>query len=438
MVLNRASTSMKLRDYILQTLTNRLTMLWLGSGPYTSTTSSETKSAKLRIDNIFRERTRKWGLLSHFSKNQMTTHNHLPNTFPNFFITKLPSFITYDDGQLCYSPTYRGQQLIMFKEVAHITRSNILLVCKLTNLQYLTAQTEHSRVHINLARSAGYSPEWIAMSFLHEWPDGSFRDTAPNSPEGSALDVNGVGGYHGQHRPWASISFKDAKVFGIELETLAPTDSLRVSMANEARKLGMLAERDGSLAERGLEIIAPPMTYEQVADTKGPWFKWIETAKAAGFTAWYALNAEGDPGGYGMHVNLNRRHFDPLHLEKLIFFINTQMELSRKVAGRSSRQYALLAPKILGLGVHETNKYQAVAVRSPSRVEVRIFRATMRWEGFLRNLEFTDACIEFTRKCANDAINSDNFLKWLDEKKEYPNLKEFLPQPLTQRYQLEV
>lgn len=431
---------MTLKDYITQTLKNRSTMLWLESGPYTNPTSAATKSTRSRLHTIITKKWKKWELYKHFTECLMNTHSNLPSYYPKCFYETLPTLVrnNFKEGYLCYSPTCVGEELTIRKGLAHFTRSEEFLVCKITGLQYETRYTPHSRVHINSGRTGGYSPTWVAVIFLTEWPDGTYKDVMPNGPEGSALDVDGVGGYHGQHRPWASISYADKKVFGIELETLAPTDLLRVSMANAARKLEMLAERDGSLAERGLEIIASPMTYEQVIDPKGAWSKWMEQAREAGFTAWYALNAEGDPGGYGMHVNLNRRHFDPLHLEKLIYFINTQIDLSRKVAGRSSRQYALLAPKILGDGVRETNKYQAVAVRGPSRVEVRIFRATLRWEGFLRNVEFTDAAIEFTRKCANDSINADHFLKWLDERQEYPNLREFLPQSLKERYQLEI
>lgn len=430
---------MKLKDFILQTLKNRLTMLWLESGPYTLYNSATTSGARKRINLLLSKRLEKWNLQNHFSQARMLTH-HSPNWYPKYLKETLPPCISdiFKEDQLCYCPTYHGNEMRMDVTSALFVRTDNYAICKITGLQFKTDVTTHSRTYIHNGRNGGHSPQWLAIMYLIEWPDGSFKDTAPNGPEGHATDMNGVGGYHAQHRPWSSISYKDKKVFGIELETLAPCNSSRVSMANEARQLGMLAERDGSLAERGLEIIAAPMTYDEVVDTNGPWYKWIETAKAAGFTAWYALNAEGDPGGYGMHVNLNRRHFDPLHLEKLIYFINSQIDLSRKVAGRSSRQYALLSPKILGNGVRETDKYQAVAVRSAARVEVRIYRATMRWEGFLRNVEFTDAAIEFTRICANDSINSDHFLKWLDEQKKYPNLQAFLPKSLTERYQLEI
>ena len=57
-------------------------------------------------------------------------------------------------------------------------------------------------------------------------------------------------------------------------------------------------------------------------------------------------------------------------------------------------------------------------------VELRIFRATLKKERLLAQLEFTQAVVMFCRETSNLELSDADFLKWLGKrtKKEYPNL----------------
>lgn len=243
---------------------------------------------------------------------------------------------------------------------------------------------------------------------LYYWESDSNYHTEPEPEEedGNDEDSSGVAGYHSLRRPWNHRTPPPGTI-GVELETWA---SSACDHACLATRLGLLAERDGSLCNvHGVEIIGPPMLISEYPSPSSPWRRLFESASRS-FKAWDA----GE--NYGMHVNINREGMGKLHQAKFICFIHGHKKFCEQVAGRSELHWAAYTPKRIGqCGVgrnRDDGKYEAAALRY-GRIEVRIFRATRKWESFMKNVEFCDAVRAYTGEKALVDLNLPDFLSYV-------------------------
>jgi len=237
----------------------------------------------------------------------------------------------------------------------------------------------------------------------------------------SSSDDDDVPAYHGSPKPWAQ-GCGSGLLFGCELEILAKSD--RSTVYDLATNAGLFGERDGSLNdERGIEIIGKPMSLREHQCADGPWLSFLRAVqgKASGWDA---------GTGYGLHVSINRTPLSALYQGKLLVFVHQNKILCEKVAGRTENQWAKYHAKKLTSGkIAEGEKYEALAVRSKHRLEMRIFRSTLK-EGFLRAVEFAAACVEFTRNVSPSELLADRFNDWLKgQRKTFPNLAAHLIGP---------
>ena len=245
--------------------------------------------------------------------------------------------------------------------------------------------------------------EWNE-SEIHYWEsDGEYH--WDYEPEDEDEDEDGVSDYHGSPKPWRNTSYKGL-VFGCELELYATAD--RVEVSQIADRCGLFAERDGSLdGERGIEIIGSPMSLADHQDKNGPWLRFLDAVqgKAKGWNA---------GTGYGLHVSVNRDGMSHYLTGKLLVFIHSNQELCEGIAGRSANQWQKYVRKNVKDGkMASGEKYEALAIRSRSRLECRIFRSTLKPEGFLRGVEFVAASVEFCRDASAIALTESAFLEWL-------------------------
>jgi hypothetical protein len=252
---------------------------------------------------------------------------------------------------------------------------------------------------------------------IHYWEsDGEYHwDYEPEEEDDD--DDDGVSDYHGSPKPWRNASYKGL-VFGCELELYATAD--RVDVGQIANDCGLFAERDGSLdGEHGIEVIGSPMSLAETQDKDGPWLKFLAAVqgKAKGWNA---------GTGYGLHVSVNRDGMSHYLTGKLLVFIHGNQSLCEGIAGRSANQWQKYVCKNVKDGKATSGeKYEALAIRSRSRLECRIFRSTLKPEGFLRGVEFVAASVEFCRDASAIALTESAFLEWLKLPENcgaYPNL----------------
>jgi len=255
--------------------------------------------------------------------------------------------------------------------------------------------------------------EWNQDSLYYWESDDSYHD----DPEPEEEEENDIPDYHNSPKPWKNTAYRGL-VFGCELEMYAIND--RADVAEIADNNGLFSERDGSLdSNHGIEVIGRPMTLAEHQAPEGPWLSFLSdvAGKAKGWNA---------GTGYGLHVSVNRDGMSDYLTGKLLVFIHSNQYLCENIAGRSASQWQRYVKKSVKDGkLKSGEKYEALAIRSASRLECRIFRSTLKPEGFLRGVEFVAAAVEFCRSASAVALTDAAFLAWLKMPENggaYPNL----------------
>lgn len=254
--------------------------------------------------------------------------------------------------------------------------------------------------------------EWNQDSLYYWESDDSYHDD-PEPEE----DDDDIPDYHNSPKPWKNTAYRGL-VFGCELEMYAIND--RADIAEIADNNGLFSERDGSLdSNHGIEVIGRPMTLAEHQAPEGPWLSFLSdvAGKAKGWNA---------GTGYGLHVSVNRDGMSDYLTGKLLVFVHSNQYLCENIAGRSASQWQRYVKKSVKDGkLKSGEKYEALAIRSASRLECRIFRSTLKPEGFLRGVEFVAAAVEFCRSASAVALTDAAFLAWLKMPENggaYPNL----------------
>lgn len=237
-------------------------------------------------------------------------------------------------------------------------------------------------------------------------------------------------------------------LMGVELEVVPNNGrrSLTVKDTNATLCPGYaILKRDGSLAQGGFEIVTAPRGLKEHIERFSKW------------TPHKALRA-WDPGCCGLHVHISSQAFSPATLGKFIEFINApyNVRLISSIAGRhpdtdsQAREYcqtegglSLGNPKktldgksdnryhmvnTTNLGEHEAERLGIDMDtdeddRPINTVELRIFRASLKKERLLAQIEFAHAAVMFCRATSMRELRRGHFLKWLQKAAGlYPNL----------------
>lgn len=243
-----------------------------------------------------------------------------------------------------------------------------------------------------------------------------------------SVDDYGRGDYHDLDRNWPTQD-DNADLFGVELEMRGTSgDNLRhiCSVANDH---GFLPERDGSLNETfSVEIVAPPMPLKKFRN--GNWKTFLDAVrgKAQGW---------GCGTGYGIHVSIGRKNITALQQAMFIRFFNTDdnQAFCEKIAGRRHNTWASYSERHPwklatrhGMG---TTRYAAAAIRGPERIEVRIFRSTLKFSSFLKNVQFVAALLDFVRHTSLSCLGKHYFKAFITEpsrSNRYRELIQFIEQ----------
>ena len=224
---------------------------------------------------------------------------------------------------------------------------------------------------------------------------------------------------------------------GIELEMTSGDHDTNESAELVRSRLGTsycIIKSDGSLPSNGFEVVTSPQGLAKHIEVFKAWE--IDPA----YRAW-------NTGKCGMHVHIDSRAFTQLTLGKFLMFINSNgnVDFIRKIAGRhpsvddqarsycaaehqsilanpkkavkgkSGERYRMVNMCNLGsreakrLGLSMDNSYNG----KYNTVELRIFRASLKKERLLAQIEFTHASVMFCRVASWRDLNGTSFVKWL-------------------------
>jgi hypothetical protein len=238
-------------------------------------------------------------------------------------------------------------------------------------------------------------------------------------------------------------------LMGIEFEMI--TEGYVSKAVDDVREqLGetyCVCKSDGSLASGGLEIVTAP---RGLAEHIERFKKWDVHSD---YRAW-------DKKCCGMHIHIDSRAFTEMTLGKFLMLINsdTNVDFIRKIAGRhaerdeqarsycaSEHQSTLVNPKQAIKG-KSSERYRMVNLQNLrhgaeckrlgfdeyqydgkyNTVELRIFRASLKKERLLAQIEFTHAAVMFCRVASWRELNQVTFLKFLKSSSSlYPNLADW-------------
>jgi hypothetical protein len=224
---------------------------------------------------------------------------------------------------------------------------------------------------------------------------------------------------------------------GIELEMTSGDHDSNESAELVRSRLGSdycIIKSDGSLPHNGFEVVTSPHGLSVHIDK----FKTWEINPA--YRAW-------NTGKCGMHVHIDSRAFTQLTVGKFLMFINSSnnVDFIRKIAGRhpsvddqarsycaAEHQSILANPKtavkgksgeryrmvnMMNLGAREAQRLGLSMDNSYNgkynTVELRIFRASLKKERLLAQIEFTHASVMFCRVASWRDLNGTSFVKWL-------------------------
>lgn len=256
---------------------------------------------------------------------------------------------------------------------------------------------------------------------IYCWNNGDYH-WEPEPEEEEDEDSCGRGSYHGDHYTRASWKKKHKlhDLFGVELEIKANDKSDLSDLCITAKDLGFIPEFDGSLCESyGVEIVAPPIALHDYRN--GQWNAFLSTARGKA-TGWDAGT------GYGIHISLRRSSLNRIQQFKFLRFFGYNQTFCEGIAGRKSNTYADYSiNSALRWGSYETGRYAAAALREGDRIEVRIFRSTLKKSSFLKNVQFVAALVEFVRCCSiRDTLGCDSFVEFVSHRSRRNRYRELV------------
>jgi len=214
-------------------------------------------------------------------------------------------------------------------------------------------------------------------------------------------------------------------------------DNVLNTAGSYTRNLNLYLKEDGSL-NYGFEIVSMPMTLNYFNEHSDAYKAFFKVLVRMGCRSYQTDTC-------GMHIHLSRKPFkSSLHLYKFMRMVydNPQLTLtvSQRVRSLLDRWASLdkedkqvLARKALK-HPHRTSrndyesagKYVAVNTDNRSTVELRIFRGTLNFNSFCKNLQYAHSLFTYTRDSAVSKTNSEEYLAWLKlNANNYPNLSDF-------------
>jgi hypothetical protein len=223
--------------------------------------------------------------------------------------------------------------------------------------------------------------------------------------------------------------------FGIELEVGCDRGYDRSVctgvMADAVDSAGVKIEHyavfkeDGSLSEcNGFEVVTRP---DSPAVHKRIWEKALSSPEVTRHMTSF------NNGRCGIHIHVSREPLSDLWVGRLLVLVNSPANrpLIFKIAGRGSGNYTQYYEKKLTDGRrYRGERYESINTTSDLTIEFRMFRGTLRRESFLKNIEFVEAALAFTRPASRSIREMDTPDAFLDfvskSRKTYPHLFGFL------------
>jgi hypothetical protein len=205
--------------------------------------------------------------------------------------------------------------------------------------------------------------------------------------------------------------------YGVELEVTADHSTAEDTVDILGGESHVYLKSDSSIDGKGFEIVTHPHTLDA---QRKLWGSFNAFARRKGFKA----------NGNGMHVHIERKKLTPYRIALMQSFLNTpgNSGFIAAIAQRVSSQWAKLKPELAAVKRGgDGSRYSAINLCNRHTVEIRIFRGTIRWSEFQKNLEFCDALVHWSLDRSHTDLGYQGFCKYVRaNRKLYGALDAFL------------
>jgi hypothetical protein len=221
----------------------------------------------------------------------------------------------------------------------------------------------------------------------------------------------------------------DTLYFGLELEVERDNSSIQVGKMAEdiLNEQVYYMKNDGSL-NNGFEIVTHPMTFEFIQEHKADVFKpMLDKLISAGYRSY-------DSKTCGIHIHLTKKCFTTWQLYRFIKFFLDNRDFVTAISQRNIEQlerWATIEEESNDSIVYKAKKkggnsrrYSAVNLQNDRTIEIRIFRGTLNYLSFLKNIEFCYALFNFSRDVKETTVAA--FKEYIEQSNEYAMLKKFI------------
>ena len=222
-------------------------------------------------------------------------------------------------------------------------------------------------------------------------------------------------------------------VFGFELEVENEGNFTHNDCAEKLKEIGgdLLYFKEDSSISNGFEIVSHPMTYAYFKENKDMLKKLLKKAVSLGLRSYNTSTC-------GLHISLCRKAFSHSHYLKFVNFFNStknhgilkaisqrqESQLHWCALTKFSNKNELIKFSKLKNNGQSLDRYLALNIRNKSRLEVRLFRGTLKLDSFLKGFECVFAIFDFCKQMsfADLEISSSKDISKTDEKIKSQNL----------------
>lgn len=234
-------------------------------------------------------------------------------------------------------------------------------------------------------------------------------------------------------------------MYGVELEI--STDMNTEQLYDAAEYPFFIIKNDSSVSRcrtHALEVVGVPASLKANCVL---WSRWADKVIQSCESDLEQIGNQSS-GCNGLHVHVDKENFiDTRHMRNFLAFFNYQWHhwfiytvsdrkdwyaLDRWAKplylrkGKSLKEWV----KTIEHGCRSQDKYAFTNMRHSNTIEVRVFQGDLSAASIVKNLQFVDSVVEFTKERSASTCDLKFYMKWLEatDKSRYSELKEFLKQ----------
>ena len=223
--------------------------------------------------------------------------------------------------------------------------------------------------------------------------------------------------------------------FGFELEVENHLSRCQNKDAAEQAPDFCYCKRDGSL-HNGFEIVSHPVTFQWLKENSKAISSYLKYLSENGFRSFKTSTC-------GMHVHVSKRPIGSLVLYKILRLFYDAPDFILKVSQREEPQFrqwcGLSDGESLVLKAKDKKqnvaRYAAINLSNSNTIEFRIFRGTLSFNSFMKNMDFVDAVIQYAGVASVQSVCPYDFISYVQKNRAlYKNLNRFLSAKLQTYY----